>query len=192
MIRLLEIAGVLSAILYLLLATRKSRLCWPLYVLSSVAYFPVFWSATLYADAWLQIYYVVMGILAWFEWQPDGGKDGPIKIESWSPRAIAAVLAFIVVVSAVLGYLLSHTSAGAYGYPDALVTVGSIVTTVLTARRVLQGWALWLGINILATGLYALKALDYTVGLYAVLAALSLRALLSWQRDFSTSERRGM
>ena len=58
----LELIAVLLAILYLLLAVRQNILCWPAGIISSVLYFFIMNSAGLYMEAYLQIFYVFMGL----------------------------------------------------------------------------------------------------------------------------------
>jgi nicotinamide mononucleotide transporter len=87
------------------------------------------------------------------------------------------------VATAIIGKELSSTAAGNLGYLDALVAVGSFMTTILTARKVVEGWWYWIVINILAVVLYTARGLDLvTIILYLTYAALSVRALLEWQQ----------
>ncbi len=56
-----EIAAVIFAILYLVLAVKQNILCWISGILSSILYFFIMRSAGLYMEAYLQIFYVFMG-----------------------------------------------------------------------------------------------------------------------------------
>ena len=65
----LEISAVVFAILYLLLAVQQNILCWIAGIISSVKYFFIMQSADLYMEAYLQIFYVLMGLYGWSQWK---------------------------------------------------------------------------------------------------------------------------
>jgi len=176
---MLEIIAAATAVLYLLLITRRSWVAWPVYIISSLLYLPVFWAAKLYGDAALQIYFVSAGFYAWWRW---GRTEGPTRVERWSLRAHYWIVACWVFASILLGYLLSSTPVGTLGYVDAFVTVGSVIATVLTARGVLENWIYWIVINGVATALFGGRGLLATMWLYGLYTILALRGLYVWKR----------
>jgi len=178
LLSILEVLGVVTALVYLVVVTKRRWIAWPFYIASSCLYAPVFWHADLYADAVLQIYFVGMGVYAWMVWK---GEAAQVRVASWPLRYNVAISIVIVMTAAVLGYLLSYTSAGWFGYADALITVGSVVATFVTARKVLQGWLYWVAIDIAAALVFALRGLEVTVWLYAVYAVLAWRAFFVWR-----------
>ena len=176
----IEYLGVITALLYLLLATKRLWIAWPFYIASSVFYLPVFWIATLYADAALQLYFIAVGIYGWKNWRAEA--VDAVTTVSLPARQHVVILTGGAATIWILGSFLSRSAAGVYGYPDAFITVGSIVTSVLTARRVVEGWIYWIVINLVAVVVFSLKGLDpMTIALYGLYVVLSIRALLLWK-----------
>jgi nicotinamide mononucleotide transporter len=180
-LKLVEFLGVATAIAYLVLVTKRRWIAWPFYIASSCLYTPVFWAANLYADAALQLYFVVMGTYGWVAWK---GEAEEVAVVSMAIRRNVMTVAIIVVASAVAGYMLSLTPAGSFGYADAFISMGSVVATYLTARKVLQSWYYWIVIDLVATVVFGMRGLDVTVWLYLMYTLLAVRALLVWNTAF--------
>ena len=81
----IELIAVFSAILYLVLAVRQNILCWSAWIISSCLYFFIMFQANLYMESLLQIFYIVMGIYGWMQWNK-GGSEGCLLYTSPSPR----------------------------------------------------------------------------------------------------------
>ena len=185
-LKVIEYLGAISAFVYLVIVTRRSWFAWPAYIASSLLYIPVFWHAQLYADATLQLYFVLMGFYSWWLWKREGRDH--VQVVSWSLRTHLLIIIAIILSSLLLGFYLSTTPAGLYGYSDALISISSVVTTVLTARKVLESWWYWICINCIATIVFSMRGLEVvTVLLYIVYIALSVRALFAWKRSLLPS-----
>ena len=65
----MEIIAVSSAIIYLLLAVRQNIFCWLAAGISSILYFFIMYSAGLYMEAYLQIFYLFMAFYGWSQWR---------------------------------------------------------------------------------------------------------------------------
>ncbi len=180
-LKLIELLGVATALIYLVLVTKRSWVAWPFYIASSCFYAPVFWVANLYADAALQLYFVAMGIYGWLAWKAESTE---IAVVSMPIASNLRIVAAIVGVSACVGYALSLTPAGKFGYSDAFISIGSVVATYLTARKVLESWYYWIVIDLVATIVFGMRQLDITVWLYLVYTVLAVRALVVWRGVF--------
>ena len=65
----MEIIAVSLAIIYLLLAVKQNILCWLAAILSSSIFFFIMYSAGLYMEAYLQIFYILMALYGWSQWR---------------------------------------------------------------------------------------------------------------------------
>ena len=61
-----EIVAAALAITYLILAMQQNILCWAAWIISSIMYLFVMFSAGLYMESGLQIFYIVMVSMAGF------------------------------------------------------------------------------------------------------------------------------
>ena len=80
---LLEIFAVIFAITYLILAVRQNILCWYAAFFSTAIYTFLYWDVSLYMESILNIYYLLMAIYGWVNWNNKKNEiDLPVK--EWS------------------------------------------------------------------------------------------------------------
>jgi nicotinamide mononucleotide transporter len=182
----LQAAGVLFSVLYLVLAIRENLWCWPAAFLSSVLTVAVMFGARLYSEAALNVFYAAMAVYGWYQWRYGGVRTGrrELPISVWSPKTHVLAIAGSVVLSAVVGSLMSRHTDAAFPYFDAFVTVASIVTTYMVARKILENWLYWLVVDSLSMYLYWQQALYLYVGLFALYLVLVVIGWIRWRRDW--------
>jgi nicotinamide mononucleotide transporter len=182
----LEAAGVFLGVLYLVLAIRESLWCWPAAFLSSVLTIVVMFEARLYSEAALNVFYAAMAIYGWYQWRYGGrGQGAPaLPISRWPLKAHAFAIGGSVLLSAVIGWFMSRHTVAAFPYLDAFVTVSSIVTTYMVARKILENWLYWLVVDSLSLYLYLERELFLYVGLFALYLVLVVLGWVRWHRDW--------
>ena len=108
----LEIAAVIFALLYLVLAVKQNILCWVAGIISSVLYFFIMNSAGLYMEAYLQIFYVGMGFYGWSQWRAGVDNATNFIVNTWTKNQHLTAIFMILFLSAMSGFLLdSYTDA---------------------------------------------------------------------------------
>lgn len=182
----LEAAGVVFSLAYLVLAVRESLWCWPAAFVSSVLTVVVMAGAKLYAEAVLNVFYAAMALYGYWQWRFGGRAAGraSLPIRTWPWRSHALAIGGTLLAAAGVGWWLANHTGAAFPYADAFVTVGSVVTTYMVARKVLENWPYWLVIDSLATYLYLQRELYLYVGLFLVYLALVVVGWYAWQRDW--------
>jgi nicotinamide mononucleotide transporter len=181
-----EAAGALFSVLYLVLAIRENLWCWPAAFLSSLLTIAVMLGARLYAEAALNVFYAAMAVYGWYQWRYGGGRGGGVElpIGVWPLKMHALAIGGSAAVSAALGWLLNRYTAAAFPYFDSFVTVSSIVTTYMVARKILENWLYWLVVDSLAMYLYWQRGLFLYVALFALYLVLVVIGLVRWHRDW--------
>ena len=177
----LEIAGAISALLYLVLIAHKFRLAWVLYIASSFFYAIVFWRESLYGDSVLQTFFIVVGFYGWRTWsdvQPQAVVLRRMARESHI-SGIGGILLFTLVLG---GGLYSYTDAGVYAFPDSFILAGSVIATFLTIGRFIENWWYWVVINATTIVVYYRKEMPLTVCLASFYFLLSFYGLREWLR----------
>jgi nicotinamide mononucleotide transporter len=182
----LEAAGVLFSVLYLVLAIRESLWCWPAAFLSSVLGVAVMLGARLYSEAGLNVFYAAMAVYGWYQWRYGGRRQASaeLPISVWPLTNHALAIGGTLVLSAALGWFMSANTAAAFPYLDAFVTIASIVTTYMVARKILENWIYWLVVDSLSLYLYLERGLNLYVGLFALYLVLVVVGLVRWHRDW--------
>ena len=182
----LEAAGVLFGVLYLVLAIRESLWCWPAAFMSSVLTIVVMFGARLYSEAALNVFYAAIAVYGWYQWRYGGRRSGEseLPISVWPLKNHMLAIGGSVALSAALGWLMSRHTDAAYPYLDAFVTVSSIVTTYMVARKLLENWLYWLVVDSLSMYLYCQRGLNLYVGLFGIYLVLVVIGLVRWHRDW--------
>ena len=80
---ILESIAVISAILYLILAAKEDVNCWYAAIFSSMLYIYIMYQAGLIMESFLQIFYVVMAIYGWLQWNNLINKNSTLRIRKW-------------------------------------------------------------------------------------------------------------
>jgi nicotinamide mononucleotide transporter len=160
---------------------RVHPLAWPLAIAASLLYALLFADARLYGEAGLQFVFIAVALWGWWQWLRGTGDDGaPLRVHTLTPRARWAVAAATLAAWPLLAQALARFTDSDVPWFDALPTVASITGQLLLARKLLENWAVWFGVNVVSVALFATKALWLTAGLYAVFALLSLLGWRIW------------
>ncbi|HEY8520592.1 MAG TPA: nicotinamide riboside transporter PnuC [Gammaproteobacteria bacterium] len=180
----LELTAVALAVAYLVLAIRQSLWCWPAALASIALYVVITIDARLYMDAALQAYYAAMAVYGWHQWRRGGAAHAGVSITVWPLRLHAAAIAGTLVLTGGFGTWLAANTDAAFPYLDSFTTIGSIVTTYMVARKVLENWIYWLVIDSLYVYIYAARGLVPTAGLFCFYLVLIVIGFRRWLRDF--------
>ena len=178
-----EWVAVVLALAYLLLAIRQNPWCWAFAIASSSMYCVIFTRTGLVMQAALQVFFVAMAVYGWRVWK-GGGTVAPAPVRRWPMRWHALALGVVAFATLVNGRLVADAAAGPLvPYADAAIAWGSVLTTWLVARKVLENWLYWIVIDVAAAVLYGSQGLHATAVLYLLYAGLAVRGFQAWQRD---------
>ena len=180
----IELAGSALGIAYVLLATKQNIWCWLIGILSCGLYIAVFFSAQLYGDMTLQLFYLLIGIYGWYVWARKNDAKEQLKISSIKIKLFLWMLVAIIFMTLGFGYLLSFTN-DPIPYTDGFTNALGLAGTWMTARKYIENWWLWIFANLFCVGVYYYKGLYPTVVFYFIMAILAWRAYLLWNKDFN-------
>ena len=167
---------MLLGLVYVVLAARGSRWCWPAGGASAVLLAWLSWTARLPMQAVLQLWYVAMAVHGWRRWSvPATARPGWWP---WHRHLLAVALALLACVPLTL--LLRQQFSSASPWLDCATTLLSLVATWLTARMRIESWLYWIVIDSLLAWLYAAQGLRATALLFAVYLIVSAVGLWSW------------
>lgn len=179
----LEAAAVAFGVLYLVLAIRQNILCWPAGLVGSLLSVALLFEARLYGESALQLFYAAMSVYGWQQWRAGGGSSVELPVRTWPAAAHAAAIGGSLAASAALGWAMSHTQAQ-FPYADAWVTIASLVTTYMVAKKVLENWAYWFVIDALSVYLSQARGLPLYAALNVLYLAMIVIGFYRWHRDW--------
>ncbi|WP_433300069.1 nicotinamide riboside transporter PnuC [Actinoplanes sp. CA-030573] len=176
-----EILGFATGLINVALLVRQHILNWPLGILNVLLLMVVFWSAGLYADAGLQVVYVVLGLYGWWAWLYGGERHTRLVVRSTTgPEWVGLAVAGIV-LTAGLWLFLDRLTGSTVPLADALTTALSLLATYGQTRKLIESWWLWIAADLIYIPLYAYKDLWLTAILYVAFLALYVAGLRSWR-----------
>lgn len=181
----IEIFGIITGILYVILEVKQNRLLWPLGIITSLAYVFIFFSGKFYADMGLQVYYVLISIYGWYLWSKGSTKspNGELPVvRATRQQAILLSLAFIASWVGIF-FVLDRCTDSTVPLGDSFTTALAIVATWMLTRKIIEQWFLWIIANIVSIGLYIYKGLYPTVILYAVYTVMAVYGYVEWKRS---------
>lgn len=180
-----EVAAVIFAIAYVLLAIREKVLCWFFAFISTAIYTVLFWDVSLLMDSALNVYYMAMAVFGWYQWTRGGGngiaEPQGLAVRSMSGRQHALMIIAIGALSLVSGYLLNEHSTAAWPYVDSFTTWASVITTYLVTRKYLQNWLYWIVIDAVSVPLYIDRGLNLTALLFFAYIVMAVIGYFSWR-----------
>ena len=179
---LLEIFAVIFAITYLILAVRQNILCWYAAFLSTAIYTFLYWDVSLYMESILNVYYLLMAIYGWANW--NNKKDQiDLPITEWSINKHFISILIILFFTLVSGFLLNNTEA-ARPYLDSFTTWGSVFTTYMVTQKILSNWLYWFVINGVGIFLNIDKDLYLTALLLLSYQVISILGFINWRKSY--------
>jgi len=185
----LETLAVALGIAYLVLAMRENSLCWYCAFFSTALYVWIFGDVSLYMESALNVYYMGMAIYGCFQWQRCGVNHEGLEIVRWTAKQHGLAISTIVLIALVSGYLLSIGTDARLPYLDSLTTWGSILTTVMVARKVLENWLYWIVINTISIYLYLDRGLEQTALMFMLYLVLAILGYYAWRKKYVDQDR---
>ena len=183
-----EIVAAILAIAYLILAMLEDIRCWVAWIISSLMYFFVMYSANLYMEALLQIFYIFIGLYGLYQWRFKADKKDALKITTWSVKNHLIVIGALVFLTSLSGYVLMIYTAAASPFIDAFTTWGAIAASYLVAKKILENWFYWFVIDFVSVFLFISRELYPTALLFMVYLVLVVIGYSAWRKNWQLAD----
>jgi nicotinamide mononucleotide transporter len=181
-----EVLGFATGLVTVWLLVRQHILNWPLGILNVLLLMLVFWTAGLYADASLQIVYVLLGGYGWWAWLYGGERRSHLVVRKTSSTEWLWLALAGIVLTAGLWAFLAKLTGSTVPLADALTTALSLLATYGQTRKLVENWWLWIAADVIYIPLYGYKDLWLTAILYVAFMALCVLGLRAWYRALRT------
>ncbi len=184
-----ELVGTLFGLISVYFASRANILTWSTGIVNEVFLFILFFQVHLYADMFLQVYFFVVTIYGWYNWNTTTVEN---KIAAISSNARWLTLILVIAGSAVSGFLIKNIHlylpnyfkiAAAFPFTDSFVMVLSIIATVLLAKKKIENWHLWILVDAVCVILYFKKGVYFLSLEYLIFLGLASYGLFNWKKQ---------
>jgi nicotinamide mononucleotide transporter len=183
-----ELVAAAIGLVAVWLVVREHVWSWPIGAVQVALYVFIFADAQLYADAGLQVVYLMLQFYGWHEWLHGGAHHDRLYVTRASTRTMAVSLAVGGVGTATLGTALARCTNQALPYWDSGIAAFSLVAQWMLARKLVQNWLLWFAIDVVAVGVYFTRGLYPTTVLYAVYLGLAVAGWRRWNRSMLANQ----
>jgi nicotinamide mononucleotide transporter len=174
----LEGLAVVLSIAAVWWTTVRNPICWPVGLVSVLLYGWIFLGARLYSDALLQLVYAALQCYGWWHWRRAPAATGHPRVRRPRAGELVGALGAGAAGSVLLGAIMSRYTDAALPWLDATLAAMSLVAQFWMARLIRLNWLVWIAVDLVYIGVYAVRGLPLTAGLYGgfvVLAALGWR-----------------
>jgi nicotinamide mononucleotide transporter len=178
----IEWIGLITGILYVLLAAYEKPSCWIFGIISCAA---IGWKSfdeyKLIADGLLQVFYIIIGVVGLYQWIRGQQDDKPKPIVTSPLLHHGLAIAICLLLSYPLSWLLIKFADAQYGYPDTVLMLLSVYATFLLVKKDLHTWLYWIVIDLMYVWLY------YTTGghlfalLFLIYAGVAVWGYQKWK-----------
>lgn len=175
-----EVGGFITTALCVWLVVRRNIWNFPIGIASNIFFWVLFIRAGLYADAWLQVVFLLLGVGGWWMWLHGGVNRTALVVRRTPVWGWAAIAGFVGVATWVIYTLLTAHTDSTVPVADAFTTALSLGAQIMLNRKWIGNWALWMVADVLYIWLYWIKDLHLTSVLYVGLLTMCVIGLRQW------------
>jgi nicotinamide mononucleotide transporter len=177
----LEIIGAVTALVSIWLTTKRKVACWPIGIISDLAYLLISLQAHLYSFALLLVGGLPLTFYGWWYWERGVREEGDVRVVPLSLPKLLIGVAAGALGGLGLGAAMQHYHASV-PYLDAMLTSYSILGGWWQARKHIANWWLWIAVDVVYIGEFLYTNLPLTALLYAAFVVLAVLGLRDWSR----------
>ena len=174
---IIESAAVFFSILYVILAVKESIWCWSAAAISVILYIYICYTAQLYPETGLQVFYLLMAFYGYHQWNKN---DSTLKIQQWTTTKHLLILLLGASLTFLIGFYFTIYTNAAMPIVDSFTTIFSVFATYMVTKKVLGNWLYWIVIDIVSVYLYFSRDLHLTSLLFIMYTVIAIFGYFSW------------
>ena len=185
----IELIAVIFGIISVWYARKENILVFPFGIANVSIFIYICFVSQLYANAGINIVYLISNIFGWYMWSRTGEDAEKLKIsQNKKVHNIISWMAVVIIYIAVFYILMwvNRTDSEYVGsylpWIDSFNTSFFLVATVLMAFKKVDSWIFWIIGNIVSIPIFASQGLYFTSIQYSVFLVLAILGLKEWRR----------
>lgn len=180
--KIIEFIGFIIGIICVYLNIKEKPLGWLFSCVSIICYFIIFYNSKVYANAGLQVFFLIVSINGYLNWTTKNNATDVLIISKSSTQQLMVSLFTVCFLFGILiGFLKQYTDSDV-PVLDAFTTALSIVAQVMLGKKKLENWILWILVDAISVGLYFYKGLYLTTLLYSIFTILAILGYIEWRK----------
>jgi nicotinamide mononucleotide transporter len=182
-----EAIGFCTGALCVWLVAKQNLWNWPIGIANNMLFLLLFATTGLYADAGLQVIYMVLAVYGWWAWCFGGSHHDALGVTRTDRKTAIGLAAFVVLGTLGLWLFLDRATDSSVPAFDAFTTSLSLAATWGQTRKQLECWWLWIAVDVVYVPLYAYKGLWLTAILYVGYMLLCVNGYLTWRKGLTAA-----
>jgi len=174
---IIESVAVFFSILYVILAVKEKIWCWGAAAISVILYIYICYTAQLYPETGLQVFYLLMAFYGYYQWNKN---DSTLQIQQWTTTKHLLILLIGAILTFLMGFYFSIYTNAALPLVDSFTTVFSVFATYMVTKKVLGNWLYWIVIDAVSVYLYFSRDLHLTSLLFIAYTIIAIFGYFSW------------
>ena len=81
--------------------------------------------------------------------------------------------------------MLASSTSASWPFVDSFTTWGSVLTTFMVARKILENWIYWIVIDAVSIFLYLDRGLYLYAGLFVIYVIIAIFGYFGWRRSMA-------
>ena len=179
---MIEFLAVIFTLLCVWLTVKRHVMSWPIGLFAVSFYMLVFWQTKLYSDFGLQFIFFAQGIYGAFNWFKNREDQVHTKVETLSFIERIFWLFTGAFSWLLLAFIMDYFTDASVPWIDSFVAVFSLIANWILAKRKIESWVIWIGVDLIYINLFLFKELYWSAGLYAILLLLAIKGLKDWKK----------
>lgn len=183
---MLDVTATIVGLVYIWLEYRASIYLWIAGIIMPAIDIFLYYSAGLYADFGMAVYYTlaaVYGLLVWKFGKKKGQKDNEGLPVTHIRRSLIlpATITFLAAWGAIYVILTRFTNTDV-PVTDSFANALSFIGLWALARKYLEQWIVWIVVDVVLSVLYVYKGIPFKAGLYALYVIIAIAGYFKWKR----------
>ena len=190
----IALISAIAGISYTILAGKGKISCYIIGLCGTFCYCYIAFKNGFYGNLALYgLYFFPMQVIGLIKWKKHIEKEtGSIKKTCLTTKERIFYLNAALILSLILSYILFLTN-DKNPIIDSIVTILSIIAQILTVKRCIEQWYLWLIVNILTFIMWIIAYINgsncfATIIMWATYVFLAIYFLHSWKKELTSNE----
>jgi len=184
--KLLEWVSTIAQIASVWYARKNNVLVYPTGIIGVVIAAYLYYSASVYADGTLNIYYFLMSVYGWYNWTKKKDAEHYAYPISWcTKQQLTFGIGFFIFSWGVIYFALIKFTDSDTPFLDSLVSSSAVTAMWWMAKRKIENWLAWIFSNIVAIPLNFYKHYYLFTLMYILFLAMAWWGYIEWKKQAS-------
>lgn len=179
-----EVIAVIFGILSVLFSKQNNIWVYPTGIISSALFMYIFFNGKLYAEASLNIYYLIMSAYGWYAWARKDAQEHHISISRITRKELSVSVAISLLGWGLIYMVLKNFTDSPVPAVDAFVSATAWAGMWLLAKRKVENWIFLNISNFVAVPLLFYKHFALTALLTIFLFIIAVLGYYQWLRIY--------